>query len=458
MTQSAPDNPSVQPTATPFLIELQDHNICVRSQYEVIARSPGFANIVGAVPVFGEAARSQARQHPRHSFNNFWSQLSLDPLNIKNRHFRHTADLAYSHLNSLTKDLSMEHGAVLAVPANYTRAQLAVLLGVAKQWAFATVGLVDLALLQAAGAIDANSSDSIVIDLQLHQTVLSSFRKIDGHLVKDRVVQIPFAGLLALQDAWLNMITDEFIRQSRFDPQRDAESEQYIVNQLGKLLTSSHNHNELLLEINLKGTVHQAHLTFSQFEQKALPIFERINQELDALRNPATALHVASAHVNLPGLNRAIPGLVALDDEHAVAACLRYLAHIRRAPDSLQLITRLPLAPAAAPGNIPTLTRVPTHVLFQHKAHVLPMGRLTIGAAAAALESARVMPLTIGGFSGAVALVRSNRGLQLELHTAAPVLVNGHSVQNGQTLVMGDTLQLGTNGAVLQLIVVEHTT
>lgn len=439
---------------TPYLIELQDHNIGVRSPDEVLARSPGFASIVGPVPVFGEEARSQARLHPRHSFNHFWSQLSVDPLTTKNKHFRHTADLAYSHLNSLTRNLAQENGVVLAVPGNYTRTQLAVLLGVAKQCSFNTVGLVDHALLQAVGG---GSDDSIVIDLQLHQAVLTSFRKLEGQLVKDRVVQIPFAGQLALQDGWLNMITDEFIRQSRFDPQRDAESEQYIVNQLPTLIAASQRNNELVLEINLKGTVHQAHLTREQFEQRADAIFARIAKELVELRNPGTVLHVAASQVNLPGLTRNLAGVVALDDDHTIATLLQHLPHIQRTPDSLQLITRLPLETSTTMKAPVNQTRMPTHVLYQSKATMLPLGRLTLGTAPAGLDSARLQPLQHAAFSGAIALQRSTRGVQLELHTSTPVLLNGQAASNGQALVMGDTLQLGANGPQLQLIVVEQS-
>jgi len=445
---------------TPYLIELTDHNICVRSQHELLARSPGFANIVGLAPVFGETARSQARQHPRHSFNQFWSQLSLDPLTIKNKHFRHTADLAYGHLDTLTRPLNLEHGAVIAVPSNYNRSQLSVLLGVVKQCAFSAVGLVDLALLQAAGTVanESSANECIIIDLQLHQAVLTSFRQVDGHLLKEQVVQIPFAGLLALQDAWVNMICDEFISQSRFDPQRDAESEQFIANQLSRLLSTSQNTNEQILEINLKGTVHQVHLTRAHFEQKSQAIFTRINQQISELRHPSSTLHVSASQLQLPGLSQAIPGLIALDDEMAVHTCLQHLEHIQRAPDSLQFITRLPLAKSAA-SRAPTLpTRNPTHVLFQHRALLLPLGRLTLGTAPAALESARIMPLTTVDFSGAISLLRTNKGVQLEIHTAEPVLHNGQPAQNGQMLVLGDGLQLGQSALTLQLIVVEQVT
>jgi hypothetical protein len=68
------------------------------------------------------------------------------------------------------------------------------------------------------------------------------------------------------------------------------------------------------------------------------------------------------------------------------------------------------------------------------------------------------MPLTTVDFSGAISLLRTNKGVQLEIHTAEPVLHNGQPAQNGQMLVLGDGLQLGQSALTLQLIVVEQVT
>lgn len=437
----------------PHLIELQDHNVSVRSTEEVLARSPGFANTSGKIPVFGETARLLARLHPRQNFNQFWWQLSLDPLPQKTAEFRHSADLAYSHLNDLTKPLSFDNGAVIAAPSNYTRNQLAVLLGVVRQCSFTTVGLVDIALLLAANT---QADECIIIDLQLHQAVLSSFKKTEGYLLKEKVVQVPFAGLLALQDAWTGMIADEFIHQGRFDPMHNAETEQYLHNQLDQWLQASLVNDELQVEINHRGNVHQARLTRAFFEQRTQPVFERINREIAELRGSDTALHIRTSHMALPGLTRAIPGLIALDDDLVMTAYLHYLDHIRRNPDNLQFVARLPLEKTGTAAT-PVQNRTPTHILYQNKAILLPAGRLTFGSAAdseSLKESARIVPVPDSGFSGAIAVTRSTRGVQLELHTTAPVLLNSQPAQQGKALQLGDKLTFGS-GEELQLIVVE---
>ncbi len=431
----------------PLLIELQDSNVSVRTQDEVLARSPAFANIAGKTPVFGEAARQQARLHPRQSFNQFWWQLSLDPLPEKTTHFRHSADLAYGHLSALTKPLDFANGAVIAAPSNYTRNQLAVLLGIVKQCTFDTVGLVDLALLYAAHS---PADECIFIDLQLHQAVLSSFRKVDGFLLKEKVIQVPFAGMIALQDAWTGMIADEFIGQSRFDPLRNAETEQFLHNQLDQWLQACLAQNELLVEINHKGSVHQARLTLEHFEQRAQTIFNRINREVAGLRNLATALHVKTSLMNLPGLGQVIPGLIVLDDDVVMQSCTQYLEQIKRAPDSLQFVTRLSTEKTNT-AVAPAQNRTPTHILHQNKAILLPNGRLAFGSPGA-LESARIIP--IPGFAGAITFMRNARGVQLELHTSEQVLHNGKPAEHGKTLQLGDKVKPG-NDQELQLIVVE---
>lgn len=436
----------------PHLIELQDHAVSVRTADALLARSPGFANIAGNAPVFGDAARAQARLHPREHFNQFWSQLSLDPLAVKNRHFRHTADLAHRHLASLTQQLQFANGAIIAAPSSYNRNQLAVLLGIVKQCAFDAVGLVDLALLQAAGS---PADACIIVDLQLHQAVLSSFRKTAGHLVKEQVVSVPFAGLLALHEAWTGLITDEFIQQSRFDPLHTAETDQFVYDNLEQWIAASQTNAKVLLEINLKGTVHQAHLTRAQFEQRAQTLFARINKELDALRGPGTAVHIRESQLHLPGLTQSIPGLLALDDELLMASCLQHLDHIRRPADKLQFITRLPLS-GVVNAPTPQPLRQPTHVLFKHKALPLTSSRLLFGTPPAGLDTARVLPVpATAGFSGAAALVRSARGVQLEVFGGAPVFCNGQPAYDGQTLALGDTVRLG-QGPELQLIIVEQ--
>ncbi|MDY6983323.1 MAG: hypothetical protein SV422_09555 [Pseudomonadota bacterium] len=434
------------------LIELHDHAISVRApDHTLLVRSPGFANIAGGAPMYGDAARQRARLHPREHFTQFWSQLNLDPLPVKHRQIRHAADLAHGHLSAITQPLQMNDGAIIGAPGTYNRNQLAVLLGIVKQLQFDAVGLVDLALLQAAGS---PADESVILDLQLHQAVLSRFRRVDGHLTREHVIAVPFAGLLALQEAWTGLITDEFILQSRFDPLHTAETDQYVYDRLEQWIAALLEQDRVLLEINMKGTVHQAWLERAQLEQRAQAVYARIAAELANLRGPGTVLHVRAQQLYLPGLAQSFPGIVALDDDAAMAACMQHLDYIRRPPDKLQFITRLPLVDAA-PVTPPQPVRRPTHVLFNHSALPLPAGRIVFGSAPHDMQCTRVVPFSAGSnVDGGVALVRGARGLQLETFTSAPVHVNSAPAHNEQMLALGDVVHIGDTE--LRLILVEQ--
>jgi hypothetical protein len=419
------------------LLELQDQRLCLRSAQSVLASAPGFASIAQKEPIFGEAAQQIARLFPHQNFNQFWQQLSLDPLLIKTKLFRHPADLAYAQLLQLCQGQNLSEGVVVAVPSFYSRAQLAVLLGILKQCPFKTLALVDHQLLQAANT---GSDDCVVLALQLHQTVLTSFRVVDGVLHKDRVVQVPSAGLLALHDAWSSAVVAAFLQQSRFDPTHSAETEQYIANQLPTWLQASNAQSELLIEINHKGKIYQARLHHEQFVEQSKSLYARIDRELAQLRGPQSSVHVQGSHLALPGLASAFAGIAALADDATLTSVQQHKAVLVKPAEALSFITKLPLA--TANGSVGNL-RQPTHVLYQNEAIALPQGRLLLGTPSAAVDYARVVRLP--DFPGLVVLQRTLRGLRLDVSEAASVRCNGSTVQAGHELKLGDVLQVGAH-------------
>lgn len=435
------------------LITLQDHDVRVLTPDDVLARSPGFAHIAGTDPVFGEAARQQARLHPRLSFNQFWAQLSLDPLPVKNKHFRHTADLAHGHLLSLGHALPRERSSIIAVPSQYTRSQLGVLLGIVRSANIAVDGLVDLALLQAM-ASDAQADNCVIVDLQLHQAVLTQFRRVDGQMQRERVLQVPASGQLSLQDAWTNFIADEFIRQTRFDPKHNAEVEQYLYNQLDGWLAASQTQHELVIDIDHKGVLHQARIRPEGFAQRARPVYERIRKELEQLRTPDTSIHVLRSQLGLPGLTSVLGGIGGLDDDLLLESFLQHGDLIRSNPEQLQFVTRLPLRQGAAQGSTAPATRQPTHVMAGHRAVPLPLGRLIFGTSTRS-DATRELPLPGLAPGTAVILHRTRTQLLLELQGFDSVLVNGAAAATGSTLQLGDRIDAGNGAALLQLIEVE---
>ncbi len=353
------------------LIELHDRNIRISSPDGVLLESPGFANTASNPPVYGEEALKLTRLHPQQSFSQFWLQLSLDPLVHKNKLFRHQADLAYAHLNTLMQELNLEGEAVFAVPSHYNASQLATLLGLAKHCPLEPAGLVDISLLALSSLQE--HQQAVFIDIQLYQTVLTRVSREQGEIVREKVIPIPGTGLLALHDCWSNAITDAFIKQSRFDPQHNADTEQYIYNELENWLQKVSLNQEILLEINNKGTVHQASLTLKNFEQRAQNIYKRISQELSALVDENTPVYVLDRFATLPGLSQELPGLIGVNDERIGESAYHNLDLIRSSGEALRLIARLPV------HETPQKTRSsenrearPSHFLYRHRAYALP--------------------------------------------------------------------------------------
>jgi molecular chaperone DnaK (HSP70) len=136
------------------VIELNDNAITVGDESGIILQSPGFALALENKIELGETAEQQARLQPTNSYNKFWHELSMEPLS-QHKGIRHLADIAYAQLLHLAELGEIDSDVIFAVPGNFTRQQLAIVLGLAKQSPFNPVGLVDSAL---AGALSAARS------------------------------------------------------------------------------------------------------------------------------------------------------------------------------------------------------------------------------------------------------------------------------------------------------------
>ena len=120
------------------VIELNDNVLRVGDESGILVESPGFALVLDKQMQLGDVAKDQARIHPTSSYNKYLHELSLDPIShaIGIRHF---ADIAYAHLLHLAEEGGVDAEVIFAVPGNFTRAQLAILLGLAKQSPFQPV-------------------------------------------------------------------------------------------------------------------------------------------------------------------------------------------------------------------------------------------------------------------------------------------------------------------------------
>ena len=125
---------------------------------------------------------------------------------------------------------------LLAVPAGYSREQLALLLGVINETGVRVAGLVDAAL--AACSLEPAPARVLHLDLELHQAILTVLEYSGGErsgLKRSRYEIALRHGVLDMQQTLMQFIAETFIRKTRFDPLHDASTEQRLVDQLPAL-------------------------------------------------------------------------------------------------------------------------------------------------------------------------------------------------------------------------------
>lgn len=417
------------------LLELTDHSLRLSTPHGLLLASPGFATAEGDEVLYGDEARARFRLHPRNSFNRFWQQLSLEPLPGASRHFRHHADMAFGHLSALTGSQTPDSELILSLPGHYSRDQVALLLGLFKHCPVSVAGMVEHGVLNAAAA--QHAPRGVFLDMQLHQAVLTFTELKEEQVTRSRVQTIPSAGLLALEDAWSGMVADAFVSQSRFNPRHTAATEQFIHDKLFAWIRTALAQNEVSLEINHQGTLYQATLLRSHFEQKSRQVLTRILRELEDYSDHQLILKADVAE--LPGTGLWLPQHSVLAAESLLAHAFAMNTHIREHSGGTRVLTSLPSARPAAP----TRPEIPgnRHLLVGHRTWALPAG-------------GTVNPgQDIAADAGLPACFELACGQVLVLQTCPTGLeINGLQASAGQTLQVGDRISFAGSDVTLQVI------
>ncbi|MEX2131071.1 MAG: hypothetical protein WD772_06250 [Pseudohongiellaceae bacterium] len=443
------------------IIELNDCDVRVTGEEGFVARSPGFALLSNKGLKLGEAAEKQARLHPTRSFNKFWHQLSLEPLTHSMGGVRHHADLAYAHLLHLAELAGLKDDVMLAVPGNFTSHQLSILLGLAKQCPFRTIGVVDSALAAVAGR--AGNQSLVYIDLQLHQILLSRFSVRDGILERDSVIQVPGVGSQNFLDLMMQFATSLFIQQCRFNPQHNAESEQQLYNELPSLLSQARDQSSsLMMELKAGSSVHQAKISQEGLKRKLNAYYQKIAQQLKTLvGNESSQVLVSQRLGEFPGFLESFADFGAIDlisPEELGRSCMINSEHIGAVGGELRFVTSLPFVQSQSrsgkrAGSKPENQEDPTHVLFEDWA--LPLGRVEINNR----ESVNGSGITSGNINLAVKGLPDYLG-QLErrgnevfiLCGESGAFLNNEKIAGKRRLHRGDRLRFSERSKELSLI------
>ena len=204
----------------------------------------------------GQPAAQRVRVKPLQAQTNYWRALSTESLTRPSRLVRTTADVAFAQASELLGPHKSDgEGVLLAIPAGYTREQLGLLLGVINETGVNVAGVVDAAL--AACSLEPAPARALHLDLELHQALLTVLDYAGtkgsagdrGGLKRNRYEIAPRHGLMALQQTWMQMIAENFVRNTRFDPLHDAASEQRLLDLLPEWLTALQENERITLAL-----------------------------------------------------------------------------------------------------------------------------------------------------------------------------------------------------------------
>lgn len=446
------------------IIELNDSGIKVGDHRGIAVASPGFALVVDNDLVLGDQAEEQARLQPTKSYNKYWHELSMEPLNHGN-HLRHTADIAYAHLLHLAEVAEIDSDVVFAVPGSFSNQQLAILLGLAKQSPIKPVGVVDSAV---AAAVAAEvSHPSLYLDFQLHQVVVTKLNYQNGNMVADSVVHIPGVGIQNFINLMMQQATDLFIEQCRFNPQHNAEYEQLLYNQLPTWLDQyEESQTNLVLELKTSDALHVAKMPKEGFIASLQGHYKKINQELEPLLGDQYSNIILSQNLaSLPGYKASMPsaGNVHVLQENAlISACLENVETLVKDGSDIHWVRSLPVkntkADVSGVNKQVAEAMPPTHLVSNHQAVAINgiqicnaksvNGNTNLDSNVITVEAGE-LPHVLAQVSTTSAGVYLESG-ELEFY------LNSKLVKGSQKIGLGDQIRFGQHGAILTAIQVRN--
>ncbi|NND67720.1 MAG: hypothetical protein HKN19_09045, partial [Halioglobus sp.] len=363
---------------------------------------------------FGSAAVSAARLRPRDVNTRYWWQLSTEALQPKLGPARHTGDLVHAHLNALFDEAGKPGELLLAIPGSMQREQLSLLLGIINECPFNAVGLVHRSALLASLCMPGERTYHL--ELQLHQALLSEVVAQGREVRIERSVPLPGVGLLALQEALVAVAADAFVRQTRFDPRRQAATEQVLYDALPGVLTELATASETNIEVD----GYRARISNRDIDHIADALCQRVAEQV------AGTQVMADARVGwLPGITRNLPDLALLAADELRDAAEAQGDRLVQRTEHLDFVTRLPSLGNRAAATAPT----PSTPAGPNITHLLEGG------------VARAVNGSGEALAAGWSLGQTESGWQL-WGGAGEVRVNDTGYQPEQLLKAGDTIHI----------------
>jgi hypothetical protein len=445
-------------------LEINDAGLVLARDGDILAEEPGVAMLDGAAPETGGSAALRARLMPLYSETRHWQELGTEPLARPVRAAANRAEIAYAQLARLVAPhLGGGRETIIAVPPWYSREQLGLLLGVAREAGLEPVGLVDAGL--AAASLDPAPETTLQLELGAHRAVITVLDCGEG-LRRTRFEILPQHGWFGLQQAWLDAIASAFVLKTRFDPLHQASTEQLLCDGLPRWLAAALTHGRASIDLQSGAATHSVEFTYGDFASAAARSYDEYARVLQRARSVGGPLHLRLSHrfAAMPGLEARLAEIrdceiVRLPRGAAALGALAWEQHIRRGAGALMLVQHLPVprrpgiaaSQAASSASVPEGAR-PTHVLHAGRAYRLGSLPLTLGFQVP--PDRRGLALAPGpGISRSHCSISLEGGSAwLEDHSTYGTFLNGERVGGRVELRAGDRVRAGSPGVECELV------
>ena len=359
----------------PALI-LNDWRLTLIADGVVVYEEPAAALESTGGLLFGADAFAKARVHPRQSNLDYLGRLSADPLAQPFTAARNHADLLYLHFKMLAESQPALAEPLLAVvPSPVSNEQLSLLLGVAKEAGVTIGGFTDLA----SACIAAQPGEAPLQFLELNMTSAYVVRvDLKPETAAGPATEFMDTSISRIIDGWTNVIADQFVASSRFDPLHAAHTEQQLYNLVAGWFGSATPSSYLTIEHG--GETRRQEVSIDALRSR----LSRSVESLVGALNPDLPVRLGPNAASVPLLRALLEtrfGVQRSDGDrlrawlasHAVDLVshddVRYHRTLQPAASTQQPAPSQPAAAVAAPRSATSVSGKPTHGLHATTAY-----------------------------------------------------------------------------------------
>ena len=343
------------------ILELNDQNLLIKTEDGRSHIEPGFARLTLSGIETGDRVWAMAWQNPQDCFNQYWRQLNQLPLSRKHNSARHHGDIAYAQIKHMFASVGYPSNIILSIPGCFSEDQLSLLMGLAQAIPVKVDAVIDSALATGLHA----QTETLLIDMQLQQSVVSRISETNGSIVVSEQEIIPDLGILSIYNGISRHISDRLIDEYRHDPLHSSESEQTIYDHLPAWLRQLGWQNDLSIYIPSP----RGELPMILHRKEVAIIIEQRLVSLNGIieKYPNTQITFAHSASLLQAILPRFSGAAVMSQTSGVDNCLTARREIIAASETLHKIIGLEKASGKS-NNVKPKSRCATHLLYQDQA------------------------------------------------------------------------------------------